>query len=70
MAKTVTAVIAAAGSSQRMGFDKLAFDLGGHTVLAQSVLAFDACAAVSEIVLVAGQGTEAGAAATWVMSGD
>ncbi len=63
MAKTVTAVIAAAGSSQRMGFDKLAFDLGGHTVLAQSVLAFDACAAVSEIVLVAGQGTEAGAKA-------
>ncbi|MCI2046827.1 MAG: 2-C-methyl-D-erythritol 2,4-cyclodiphosphate synthase [Faecalibacterium sp.] len=59
MAKTVTAVIAAAGSSQRMGFDKLAFDLGGHTVLEQSVLAFDACAAVNEIVLVAGEGTRA-----------
>ena len=33
MEHRVTAVLVAAGSSTRMGFDKLSFDLGGETVL-------------------------------------
>ena len=47
-----TAIIVAAGSSQRMGFDKLFADLGGRPVVAWSVAAFQACAAVDGIVLV------------------
>ena len=31
--KKVSAVLVAAGSSTRMGFDKLSFDLGGETVV-------------------------------------
>ena len=38
---TVAAVIVAAGASRRMGFDKLAYPLGGGTVLEKSVRAFD-----------------------------
>ena len=48
----LTAIIVAAGSSQRMGFDKLFADLGGRPVVAWSVAAFQACAAVDGIVLV------------------
>ena len=33
MEKSVSAVLVAAGSSTRMGFDKLRADLGGETVL-------------------------------------
>ena len=55
MGKTVSAVLVAAGSSTRMGFDKLSFDLGGETVLHRSIRAFDACPLVTEIVLVAGK---------------
>ena len=40
MGKTVTAVVVAAGSSSRMGFDKLACPLGGGTVLGASLAAF------------------------------
>ncbi|WP_370827004.1 2-C-methyl-D-erythritol 4-phosphate cytidylyltransferase [Fournierella massiliensis] len=40
MNKTVTAVIVAAGSSRRMGFDKLACRLSGGTVLELSLRAF------------------------------
>ena len=40
MEKTVSAVLVAAGSSTRMGFDKLSFDLGGETVLHRSIRAF------------------------------
>ena len=36
MEKRVSAVLVAAGSSTRMGFDKLSFDLGGETVLRRS----------------------------------
>ena len=43
MEHRVTAVLVAAGSSTRMGFDKLSFDLGGETVLERSVRAFDEC---------------------------
>ena len=45
----VTAVLVAAGSSTRMGFDKLSFDLGGETVLERSVRAFDECPEVDEL---------------------
>ena len=55
MEKRVTAVLVAAGSSTRMGFDKLSFDLGGETVVGRSIRAFAQCPLVSEIVLVAGR---------------
>ena len=48
----LTAVIVAAGTSQRMGFDKLFADLAGRPVVAWSVSAFQACEAVGGIVLV------------------
>lgn len=48
----LTAIIVAAGSSQRMGFDKLFADLAGRPVVAWSVAAFQACAEVDAILLV------------------
>ena len=48
-------MLVAAGSSTRMGFDKLSFDLGGETVLHRSIRAFERCPLVTEIVLVAGK---------------
>ena len=56
--KRVTAVLVAAGSSTRMGFDKLSFDLGGETVVQRSIRAFAECPFVDEIVLVAGKNRE------------
>ena len=50
--KHVSAVLVAAGSSTRMGFDKLSFDLGGETVLERSVRAFDECPEVDELVQI------------------
>lgn len=55
MNKTVTAVIVAAGSSRRMGFDKLACRLSGGTVLELSLRAFDRHPLVQDIVLVTGE---------------
>ena len=52
--KKVSAVLVAAGSSTRMGFDKLSFDLVGETVLHRSIRAFAQCPLVDEIILVAG----------------
>lgn len=52
----LTAVIVAAGSSRRMGFDKLFADLEGKPVVAHSVAAFEACGAVDEIVVVTREG--------------
>ena len=49
----LTALIVAAGSSQRMGFDKLFADLAGRPVVAWSIAAFEACAAVDAVTLVA-----------------
>lgn len=49
---TVSAIIVAAGSSRRMGFDKLAADLCGESVLTRSMLAFEACPEVAEIRVV------------------
>ena len=56
--KHVSAVLVAAGSSTRMGFDKLSFDLGGETVLERSVRAFDECPEVDELVIVTGASGE------------
>lgn len=58
MRKSVSAVLVAAGSSTRMGFDKLSFDLGGETVLRRSIRAFEQCPLVDEIVIVAGKNRE------------
>ena len=69
MTMQVTAILAAAGSSTRMGFDKLSFDLGGRTVLEQSVQAFDAHPLITDLVLVAGAGTRAAAEAAAARSG-
>ena len=49
---TLSAVIVAAGSSRRMGFDKLTAPLLGRPLVAHSLAAFEACAEVSSIVLV------------------
>jgi len=48
----LTAIIVAAGSSQRMGFDKLFALLHGRPVLSHSIAAFENCAAVRDIILV------------------
>ena len=48
----LTAIIVAAGSSQRMGFDKLFAPLGDKPVLAHAIAAFENTAPVDEIVLV------------------
>ena len=45
-------VVVAAGSSQRMGQDKLTLPLCGTPVLARTLLAVNACECVEEIVLV------------------
>lgn len=47
-----SAVIVAAGSSQRMGSDKLSAQLGCMPVLARTLLAFQNCELVDEIILV------------------
>jgi len=48
----VSAVIVAAGSSRRMGFDKLFAPLRGKPVVAHSVAAFERTAEIEEIVIV------------------
>ena len=47
-----SAVIVAAGSSERMGSDKLTAELGGMPVLARTLKVFDGCGAVDEIIVV------------------
>lgn len=49
----VSAVIVAAGTSKRMGFDKLSAPICGKPVLQHSIEAFASCTAVDEIVIVA-----------------
>jgi 2-C-methyl-D-erythritol 4-phosphate cytidylyltransferase len=51
-----SAIIVAAGSSRRMGFDKLFADLHGEPVLAWAVRALALCEEVSEIIVVATAG--------------
>lgn len=53
---STVAIIVAAGSSRRMGFDKLTADLDGRPVLAHSLLAFEHCEDVDQIVIVAAAG--------------
>ncbi|HEY0789849.1 MAG TPA: 2-C-methyl-D-erythritol 4-phosphate cytidylyltransferase [Chthoniobacterales bacterium] len=48
----VSAIVVAAGSSRRMGFDKLLVPISGRSVLLHSLDRFEACPAVGEIVLV------------------
>jgi 2-C-methyl-D-erythritol 4-phosphate cytidylyltransferase len=47
-----SAVFVAAGSSRRMGFDKLAADLDGTPVICHAVRAFENAASISEIIVV------------------
>lgn len=56
--RTVAAIIVAAGSSTRMGFDKLMYDLDGQTVLEKSLQAFDMHPAIDELVVVVGENAE------------
>jgi 2-C-methyl-D-erythritol 4-phosphate cytidylyltransferase len=49
----LSVIIVAAGSSQRMGFDKLLALLGERPVLAHTIDAFEQTASVDEIILVA-----------------
>ncbi|MBI2830705.1 MAG: NTP transferase domain-containing protein [Chloroflexi bacterium] len=51
-----SAIIAAAGSSQRMGgMDKMFAPLGGRPVLARVVDVFQQCEAIGQIVVVVSQ---------------
>jgi 2-C-methyl-D-erythritol 4-phosphate cytidylyltransferase len=53
--RTCAAMIVAAGASRRMGFDKLAAELAGVSVLRRTVEAFLAAESISEVVLVCGE---------------
>lgn len=48
----ISAVVAAGGSSSRMGFDKLTADLCGLPVLIHTINAFERCGLIDEIVVV------------------
>lgn len=52
MKPEITAILVAAGSSQRMGFDKLAALLDGKPVLVHSLQAFMDCDAITEILVI------------------
>ena len=49
----LTAIIVAACSSQRMGFDKLLSPIAGRTVIGHTLAAFQNCEAVSGMIVVA-----------------
>ncbi len=49
----LSAIIVAAGSSQRMGFDKLLALLGDKPVLVHTIDAFERTPSIGEIILVA-----------------
>jgi 2-C-methyl-D-erythritol 4-phosphate cytidylyltransferase len=51
--RSCTAIVVAAGSSRRMGFDKLRAVLGGVSVLRRTLEAFLAAELISEVILVA-----------------
>lgn len=50
--KSCTAVIVAAGSSQRMGTDKIMLPLGGRPVIAHTLSVFQASPLIDEIIVV------------------
>ncbi|MDR3310695.1 MAG: 2-C-methyl-D-erythritol 4-phosphate cytidylyltransferase [Oscillospiraceae bacterium] len=54
----VSAVIAAAGKSRRFGEDKLLAPLGGVSVLARTLSAFQSSPHINEIILVCSEGRE------------
>jgi 2-C-methyl-D-erythritol 4-phosphate cytidylyltransferase len=49
----LTAILVAAGSSLRMGFDKLFATIAGEPVIAHAIRAFDQAISVTEIIVVA-----------------
>jgi 2-C-methyl-D-erythritol 4-phosphate cytidylyltransferase len=51
----LTAIIVAAGSSRRMGFDKLFAIIAGRPVLAHAINAFEQANSVAEIIVIAGK---------------
>ena len=51
----LTAIIVAAGSSRRMGFDKLFAIIAGRPVIAHAINAFEQANSVAEIIVVAGE---------------
>lgn len=51
-AGTAAAIVLAAGESRRMGSDKVLLRVGGKPLLAHTLAAFEACAAVDQVVLV------------------
>lgn len=53
MKSMTSAIIVAAGSGTRMGFDKLLASLGGRPVILHTLQAFQACPDIDEIVVVA-----------------
>jgi 2-C-methyl-D-erythritol 4-phosphate cytidylyltransferase len=52
VSKTLTAIIVAAGSSRRLGFDKLTACLAGKPLIAHTLVAFEATKSVDEIIVV------------------
>jgi 2-C-methyl-D-erythritol 4-phosphate cytidylyltransferase len=51
----LSAIIVAAGSSRRMGFDKLFAIIAGKPVIAHAINAFEQANSVAEIIVVAGE---------------
>ena len=49
----LTAIIVAAGSSRRMGFNKLFATMAGKPVIAHTILAFERSTSVTEIIIAA-----------------
>lgn len=66
--KHTTAIIVAAGSSRRMGFNKLTADLRGKPVLRRTLEAFDACPEVRDLLIVVGEATRT-LVQSWVDAG-
>jgi 2-C-methyl-D-erythritol 4-phosphate cytidylyltransferase len=58
------AIVVAAGSSRRMGFNKLLAPLAGRPVLLRSLLAFCRCQEIDEVIVVGGDEVE-GSIALW-----
>ncbi len=50
----VTAIIVAAGGSRRMGFNKLLAPLAGVPVLRRTLAAFESCAEIDDLIVIAG----------------
>ena len=48
----VSAIIVAAGSSQRMGFDKLLSVIGDKPVVAHSIDRFEQCHCIDQVTVV------------------